>query len=293
MTYIASSLIAVLAAAGSTYAQLPEPYVNYPNGLSPVFDQGFFAGTASPTFSIQQWPSGTAPQSCVNELAWNGCISGRAVVYNVTYTDCPTPWVFCRCDNADLSINQMADFFGRMPVHLRSVVRHPMAVHQDGCSAYATTGSDDGDIVMQGNCNTESIWLHETGHQLDARGLGNGVGFSTSPAWINALYADSCAADDYGNTALWEEFAQMTVVAQSDTIYNVVPQQAIPGCFNNQLAALEGAFKASHLTYGGTCISRIPSSPSVTAVWKRGISRRGVQRVGPCKFKNITPPHKH
>lgn len=68
----------------------------------------------------------------------------------------------CRCENADLSINQMANFFGRMPVHLRSTVRHVMAVHAEGCSAYALTGWDYGDIMMQGNCNTQSIWLHET-----------------------------------------------------------------------------------------------------------------------------------
>ncbi|KAF3929670.1 hypothetical protein AA313_de0202253 [Arthrobotrys entomopaga] len=296
MTYIANTLIAVLAAAGSTYAQLPEPYVDYPDGLSPVFDQGFFAGTASPSVSIHQWPSGTAPQSCVNELAWNNCISGRAVVYNVTYADCPTPWVFCRCDNADLSITQMADFFGRMPVHLRSVVRHPMAVHQDGCSAYATIGTYDGDIVMQGNCNTQSVWLHETGHQLDARGNGPNTYFSSTSAWTDALFADTCGADDYGNSDILEEFAQMTVISQSDVLFGVVPQQAYPGCLDNQLAALEGAFKVSRLTYGGTCVDRVPDSPTVTAVWKRGVSRRGaldVERVGPCKFNNLTAGHKH
>ncbi|KAK6342256.1 hypothetical protein TWF730_001733 [Orbilia blumenaviensis] len=287
-------IFALLAATRGVYAQLPRPLINYPLGLSPVFDEGFFAGTTAPPATILQWAPGKAPQACVNELAWNNCQSGHAVVYNVTYADCPTPWIMCRCDNADLSIYQMTNFFGRMPVHLRSTVRHVMATHGEGCSAYAITGPEDGDIVMQGNCNTQSVWLHETGHQLDARGLGNGIGFSTSSTFINALWNDTCVADDYGNTALWEEFAQMTVVSQSHTIYGYIQQQQYPGCFDSQLNALETAFKTSHLTYGGTCNSRIPSTPTVNAVWKRGrIDRRGGQRIGPCKFDHLVGGHKH
>ncbi|EPS39631.1 hypothetical protein H072_6563 [Dactylellina haptotyla CBS 200.50] len=293
MSKLFKNIFTFLLAVGNAYAQLPRPLVNYPLGLSPVFDQGFFSGTASPPYTVQQWAPGKAPQACVNELAWNNCISGRAVVYNITYNDCNKPWVMCRCENADLSINQMANFFGRMPVHLRSVVRHVMATHQDGCSAYAITGPDDGDIVMQGNCNTQSVWLHETGHQLDARGLGTGVGFSTSQIFTDALWNDTCVADDYGNTAPWEEFAQMTVVSQSHAIYGYIQQQQYPGCFDYQLAALENAFKLSYLTYGGTCTTRIPPTPPVNAVWKRGVSRRGVKRVGPCKFDHLVTTHTH
>ncbi|RVD90420.1 uncharacterized protein DFL_001385 [Arthrobotrys flagrans] len=128
MLNLLNTPVALLAAAGSVYAQLPRLLVNYPLGLSPVFDEGFFAGTVAPSATILQWAPGKAPQACVNELAWNNCQSGRAFVYNVTYADCPTPWIMCRCENADLSIYQMTNFFGRMPVHLRSTVRRESVV---------------------------------------------------------------------------------------------------------------------------------------------------------------------
>lgn len=94
MLSLPKTLIAVVLAATSTYAQLPRPLVNYPLGLSPVFDQGYHAGTAAPPHTITQWPTnGMIPEACAANMhwwGWNDCTYGRARVYNVTYNDVST-----------------------------------------------------------------------------------------------------------------------------------------------------------------------------------------------------------
>jgi hypothetical protein len=45
-------------------------------------------------------------------------------VYNVHYEDCNQAWVMCRHHGAQVTLEQMIDNFGRLPVGLRNVVRH-------------------------------------------------------------------------------------------------------------------------------------------------------------------------
>jgi hypothetical protein len=45
-------------------------------------------------------------------------------VYNVHYEDCDQAWVMCRHHGAQVSLDQMIDNFGRLPVRLRNIVRH-------------------------------------------------------------------------------------------------------------------------------------------------------------------------
>ncbi|KAF3937730.1 hypothetical protein ABW19_dt0202983 [Dactylella cylindrospora] len=285
-------LILTLLSTGAL-AQL-KPFVNYPNGLSDPFDPGYWSSTTAPQFTFAQWTNGKAPSSCITELANNGCQSGHAQVYNVTYTDCAQPWIFCRCDNAQMTLSAMIDLFGRMPVHLRSVVRHPMAVYRQegGCTAYATINSWAGDIVMQGACYAPTVWIHETSHQLDFRGDPNWWGWHDSPEFQAGLAVDTCAADGYGNGDLTEEFAQIGVIAQYDVIRGFIPTQAYPGCLDGQLNALKTKFATSHLVPGGTCVSRVPNSPPEDAVWFSGRIKRQANETThtECSFGEMWVP---
>lgn len=45
-------------------------------------------------------------------------------VFNVTYTDCDEPWVFCRHREPPNSQLDLVRQFGRLPVKMRNYVRH-------------------------------------------------------------------------------------------------------------------------------------------------------------------------
>jgi hypothetical protein len=60
-------------------------------------------------------------------------------VFNVHYDDCDAAWVFCRHHDAQVSLDQMIDNFGRMPVRLRNMVRAQfgefLSIHYSNVSA--------------------------------------------------------------------------------------------------------------------------------------------------------------
>ena len=134
---------------------------DYPNGLSGPFNPGFSENTEAPLQWLNPWGAGWIPKGCKDRFIAKEYDANDAQVFNIKYSDCSRAWTFCRHKDAQLSIEDMADSFGRMSVHMRSLVRHPIALPSSGgCSAQAYT--DIGDIVMYGNCKAVTVWLHET-----------------------------------------------------------------------------------------------------------------------------------
>ena len=81
------------------------------------------------------------PKYCRGEAAqrkdWDKssvwCEPSEIEVFDVWYDDCPTssaftPWNFCRCSDAQLSVEDLSDMFGRLPRGVRSHVRHIFAI---------------------------------------------------------------------------------------------------------------------------------------------------------------------
>ncbi|KAG6356434.1 hypothetical protein INS49_015822 [Diaporthe citri] len=59
----------------------------------------------------------------------------------------------------------------------------------------------------------ESVFLHETSHNLDYRVVGAGLWYSQTADWKNKVAQGSCVADNYAKTTYTEAFAQVGVMA--------------------------------------------------------------------------------
>ncbi|EWC47391.1 hypothetical protein DRE_00359 [Drechslerella stenobrocha 248] len=260
MVRFLNGLVAIGFLAAGSLAQLKDR-INYPSGLGPSFDPGLNERTEDHIAELDPWGRGWIPQGCKDRFISKGYQASDAEVFNVKYDDCDRAWTFCRHKDSQLSIGQMVNKFGRLPIHMRSLVRHPIALPQADCSAEAYTGL--GDIVMYGPCTALTVWIHEVGHQLDSR-LNPVNRFSASNDWLQALAADSCVPDSYANFNAIEDFAQVAVVSQFNTILGYKPDGQFPGCFDHQHGLLEHNFRANYLEKGGSCDNRPADSPPVS-----------------------------
>ncbi|KAK6339297.1 hypothetical protein TWF718_008718 [Orbilia javanica] len=293
MVNLLSNIVVLIAlSAGGALAKLKDR-INYPNGLSTPFGPGLSENTESSAQWLNPWGAGWIPEGCKDRFISKGYNASDAQVFNIKYSDCGRAWTFCRHKDAQLSIEDMADSFGRMSVHMRSLVRHPIALPKDsGCSAQAYTNI--GDIVMYGNCKALTVWLHETGHQLDAR-LKPSERFSGTEPWLKALGNDTCVPDSYANTNTIEDFAQVVVVAQHNTLLGYIPKEAYPGCMENRQGLLEDTFGEDYLEYIGRCSNRPKDSKTVSTETTKRERMKLMKRVkaqeendpdvvGPCSF---------
>ncbi|KAH7106131.1 hypothetical protein BKA62DRAFT_668832 [Auriculariales sp. MPI-PUGE-AT-0066] len=259
-----ASVTVALGLAASSVAQLPKP-VLFSDGLSPHVDATFMANIQPQNItSLVSRTWGTLPEACLDYAHGAGLKGWDIEVYEVTYSDCDTPWVFCRHHEAQLSQFTMGQLFGRLPVHERQWVRHVMAVPGGG-SAYAVNA----DVVFEGNTDAVSIFQHEVGHLVDA--YNNGFSANESPAFRAAVAADTCVPDDYSNSSFAEDYTQVSVLA----LYDIVAPGGLNStganwsCLANQKAAVD-TLQRNAMTFGGKCDRRWSDSPSVEAQLRRG-----------------------
>jgi len=169
--------------------------------------------------------------------------AGTMTAINVTYPDCSEPWTFCRCDDAQNNFTTMVQQFGRVPVNLRDYVRYVISFN-GGESAF----SESNDMVLFGDESTEqglTVLLHEAGHDIDQ-------GETSGDDWTNAVNADSCATDAYGDTSLQEEFAQINVVSLYIDLFGQAPDGKDTSCIQNQLNVFQSVTRLSSATMTGT-----------------------------------------
>ncbi|KAK6333836.1 hypothetical protein TWF730_004019 [Orbilia blumenaviensis] len=252
-----SSTLLILLGIAGVQADLKNKLA-YPNGLHEKVDAGILEHTNPEQHNIKKWNNDLIPSGCKVRFTELGIDPKDTEVYNITYAHgCLQSWIFCRAKNSPVDIKTMASLFGRLPLHMRALVRHPISVPDDSCSALAYT--DRGDILFKGNCKTPSVWIHETGHQMDAM-LKPSDAESGSQAWKTALSKDSCVPDSYANVNAIEDFAQVTVIALFKVIRGFIPKPSDPGCFNNQLNRILDKYRAKYLIYGGICEGKVPPS---------------------------------
>jgi len=72
------------------------------------------------TFSLTQWTNNKMPQACYHWGAEYYKFNPREfIMYNVTFADCPQPFVVCYHSKAQKTITQIATEISRIPVKLR------------------------------------------------------------------------------------------------------------------------------------------------------------------------------
>lgn len=71
------------------------------------------------------------------------------------------------------------------------------------CSAWANTV----DLTFFGDCSgAESVFLHETSHNLDYCVVGAGSWYSQTADWKNKVAQGSCVADNYAKSSMFRCF---------------------------------------------------------------------------------------
>ncbi|OBT83639.1 hypothetical protein VE02_08043 [Pseudogymnoascus sp. 03VT05] len=255
---ISSAMKAIIAAlavlSAPVLADLGKP-VLFKDGLGPHVNTKLMAHMPSTKSTHKEWAHGTIPESCAKQgkNANPPLKPSDFHIFDVHYTDCAEAWIMCRHKDAQLSINQLIDYFGRLPVHERQSVSYVMGVPGGG-SAYEIGGM----VVFQGNTASISVFQHEVGHAVDAYNNADGTS-SSKPIFAEALKKDSCVPDAYANTNKVEDWTQVSVLLMYDKV--------VPGglntiganwaCLGAQLVAVANRQGAA-MNLGGKCTKRLP-----------------------------------
>jgi len=203
--------------------------------------------------------------------------------FNVTFDDCcDDAWVLCRHKDANLTRDDLIDLFARIPVRMRSYVRHILAVPAVNVTGY----SWGNDIILSGPAVLSTL-VHEIGHNLDARAYNVSGRFSRTPLWLSQVENDTAVVNIYGNQDAYENHAEETVVAVYD---NNVPggiREVIPHSWQqieHQFTTIQSLL-GDTLVPGGVCFRRFPNTDPITVA---SGSIRIAGGLGPTKPAN--PP---
>ncbi|KAF2251888.1 hypothetical protein BU26DRAFT_516626 [Trematosphaeria pertusa] len=226
--------------------------------------------------TVNKWDAGSYPQFCYDTAnAAKGtddprrnCEIANVEVFDVAYADCPDkPWTVCRCTDAQLSVDQMVNAFGRVPPGVRSHVVHIFILdgsRPDG-SIGKSGGSNNDRFVIRGPID-DAAFAHESFHSVDK-------GFSSQSTFTDAYDADSCVPDNYANSSPAEDFAQLGTWLDYDI--NGVPISSYldkdQGCMKNQLEAVR-AYATQYIDLNTSeCFDRRPNDGNVTPAASTGV----------------------
>ncbi|KAL1639137.1 hypothetical protein SLS58_008224 [Diplodia intermedia] len=256
-------LAATFAKSGLADLLRPETDTVFNGGLGPL-DQPLFDNLPLTSYTLHQWAPGWIPADCKAMVEGQNLSATDMTVWNVAYADCGDPWVMCQHATAQLNLTAMIDLFGRLPVKMRSMVRHLAAIPGN---PWAYNSGDN--LLFSGTVGRISVFAHEVGHSMDSHGYFNGTGgeFHASSLWLDSFAKDSGVADYYANTDQGENHSQEVVVALFDA--------NVPGglgsvtgnwsAISHQYATIQGFVGdgGNTLTPGGMCSHRHNNSAAV------------------------------
>ncbi|KAK3389427.1 hypothetical protein B0H63DRAFT_518655 [Podospora didyma] len=215
------------------------------------------------TFTVSQWNNGKMPERCyywaVEADKWN---AADFTVYNVTFSDCSTPYVVCRHKNAPKTVSEIATVISRVPIKIRQA-NSIYLVYSDSQSdnpnytGYLATLAGDGIVIGRSTAYFTAPLIHETTHDVDYRFVTPETSFSDSATWRNAVAADGYNISPYGAVSYAEGFADTGKAVLLDAIYpGGLAAWSTAGANLTQVANQLRVFKAtvgSYYTTGGTC----------------------------------------
>ncbi|KKK21929.1 hypothetical protein AOCH_000188 [Aspergillus ochraceoroseus] len=226
-----------------------------------------------------KWEDGWIPADCKSIAEDQQLNPTDFEVYDVFYGDCGDAWSFCRHKSSSDSIDTIIDTFGRVPVRMRSWVRHVLTIPGDNWAF-----NSNGNIAFSGTTSQNlDVALHETGHSLDLLGA-YGETLSSSQTWLDNYNQDPNVPDEYARSNQVENVAQNTVVG----IYDKV----VPGGFGSvqpnwgnifhQYSTLQSMAKDTIIP-GGTCDRHLANSETVSMASTQSNATRmaRIRRVKP------------
>ena len=120
--YVQIPLIALLGAGVALAASPDKPGVKPPvpeRKLGAELESAWKAPKAEKGY----WLPNGIPEGCKYVAQQKGFNPSDFKVFNVKYSDCDQPWVFCRHKNAGATEAQMINKLGQLPVKARSFIR--------------------------------------------------------------------------------------------------------------------------------------------------------------------------
>lgn len=163
------------------------------------------------------WDANYIPSDCEYYGKKAGVDPEHMVVYNVTYNDCHSPWYMC-FDSALKDHDGLLETFSRLPVHMRSWVKHLIAFHIDrrpraSKKKRQMATMDNGNMVLYGPVKEWlDIMLHQAGHALDQGGA-YGEPLSGSEELATALERDRRLPSKLAKRNMFELVAENTILA--------------------------------------------------------------------------------
>ncbi|KAH7105496.1 hypothetical protein BKA62DRAFT_766859 [Auriculariales sp. MPI-PUGE-AT-0066] len=235
---------ALLAAPALVSADLGKGTA-FPDGLHDplvAFDTIKSTGRTNRASSVPQICKDYAAGEIFGQEGNIACDVGNIEAREVFYDDCEQSWTLCRCPDANLSLDQMEERFGQVPVGIRSYVGAVLATNAGGCSAVCFNGNF---IRFHGDCPM-TVFLHESGHALDQ-------GMSGSDGFKGAISQDTCVPDGYANSNEAEDFTQVNVLYTYTKQFGPIPGDI--SCMQNQFNALANDERINQAQDTKTCLA--------------------------------------
>ncbi|EEQ91909.1 hypothetical protein RJZ56_005352 [Blastomyces dermatitidis] len=250
------SLLCPLMLLGLASAQIiKDPLVK--NVLD--FDSTFDASLPAPQkYTYKKWTTYEIEQGLPPDSTWTASYYEKESrhycradfsVYNVTYADCPEPWVIGHCAKAEISREATFDLLGRLPSSARGVISDLLNANIERGLSFRWHNKHS---VMLGGYFRPADGLKAA---LAALWVGGpGVPYET---FLNAVNADTCVADTRAAESLKRDGSLgdavekgFAVAAYLKLVKGTPPFDA--SCMSNQLKVL-GAILDQRWDAPGQC----------------------------------------
>ncbi|CAI6339414.1 unnamed protein product [Periconia digitata] len=300
MVYLSPYIPALLVAAATaisaetrdTHAKLDKPTIN--DSLD-YLKPGLNKALKAQNFTKKRWDEGWIPQSCKDLAKDTNTEPKDFEIWDVTYADCPAPWVFCHHKTSGITIESIAHQFSKVPLQMRQYVRHIVDVPSPSGWAFETSGNI---VFNKPDDDMLPVILHETGHALDLEGAYNNTALSSSAQMWDNYNQDKYVSDKYAASNMVENVAQNTVIA----VFNENVEGGYEGVekrwreiFRQYATVIDRA-----IAYGkgnnffkpgmeGVCTHRLPPSPRVRVDGRRSDIRGRRERSEVSLGEGIVP----
>ncbi|KAI9148481.1 putative conidiation-specific protein (con-13) protein [Paramyrothecium foliicola] len=234
-----------------------------------------------------KWAPGWVPSACFLSLYLEDLERSDFEVYNVTYSDCPEPFVVCRHKDTPASPELIFASIGRLRARMRQWVSEFVAIPTIR-PQYAAWQTGPVVIVQDEWWELPALMVHELVHVVDLMRLGprshsGGYGYWSATGedgtWPRAVAHDGKVLTEYARTNWIESFA----VAGEHQEFNSRVGGGLAALgpmyqeVEKQLAYASG-YLAPELYYTGQCTQRVQSSnpwPVLAATFKGSIEELG------------------
>ncbi|KAI1140932.1 hypothetical protein F5Y05DRAFT_292430 [Hypoxylon sp. FL0543] len=263
------------------------PAISPPYDFNGAIESGLLEHLTSASHMAVTLPAGKMPEHCMNVAKENGYSHSDIEAVQVWYGDCDYPWFFCRLKDSKIQPSTITEFFGKLPIGMRELVRHIIVLKPKDLHGAAATSGDDNIRISEDSWRLY-ILAHEISHSMDSHISIPGVtqegqgGLSTSHAWKEQYSLDSAAVSEYARTSWAEDLAETGIIALYD---RVVPGGA--GTLSNESWSVYRQYATYQKYYAGIlppgvkvcCTDRLENSPMV--IWDDTGSRIASQDSSP------------